>query len=126
MHSAGYRIERLTEELLADLTSLHQAVYQKKIALDFFKRKYNTAFTGAMYVGFLAYDGNQPAAFYGVIPCFINCKGNSMLAAQSADTMTHPDHRGKGFFTELAELTYQLCRTEGIQVLFGFPNQNSL
>ncbi|AYL96014.1 GNAT family N-acetyltransferase [Mucilaginibacter celer] len=126
MHNAGYRIERLTEERLPDLTRLHEAVYQKNITPDFFKRKYNTAFTGVMYVGFLAYDGNRPAAFYGVIPCFIDCKGEKVLAAQSADTMTHPNHRGKGLFIELAELTYQLCRNEGIRTLFGFPNQNSL
>lgn len=126
MHSNGYRIERLTETRLADLTGLHEAVYQKPIAPDFFRQKYNTAFTGVMYIGFFAYQDNQPAAFYGVIPCFMNCKGQSVLAAQSADTMTHPDHRGKGLFIELAELTYKLCCIEGIRILFGFPNQNSL
>ncbi|PWK79176.1 acetyltransferase (GNAT) family protein [Mucilaginibacter oryzae] len=126
MHNNGYRIERLTEERLADLTSLHQAVYQKSVAPDFFKRKYNTAFTGLMHVGFLAYYEDKPSAFYGVIPCFIKFKNESVLAAQSADTMTHPNHRGKGLFIELAELTYRLCRTEGIRFLFGFPNQNSL
>lgn len=126
MHSEGYRIERLTEERLVDMTSLHKAVYGKALASDFFGRKYNTAFTGVMYTGYLAYAGDVPAAFYGVIPCFIDCGGQPVLAAQSADTMTHPDHRGKGLFIKLAELTYELCYTEEILILFGFPNQNSL
>lgn len=126
MLNDGYRIARLTEERLADLTCLHQAVYSKTTAPDFFKRKYNTAFTGIMYVGYLAYADNRPAAFYGVIPCFIKHDGQAVLAAQSADTMTHPDHRGKNLFITLAGLTYGLCKAKGIRVLFGFPNQNSL
>jgi len=126
MYNDGYRIERLTEERLADMTSLHKAVYGKALSPDFFARKYNTAFTGVMYTGYLAYAGDVPAAFYGVIPCFINCDGRPILAAQSADTMTHPDHRGKGLFIKLAELTYELCYAEDVRILFGFPNQNSL
>jgi hypothetical protein len=126
MHSEGYRIERLTEDRLADMTNLHMAVYGKTLPPDFFSRKYNTAFTGVMYTGYLAYAGDVPTAFYGVIPCFIECDGKPVLAAQSADTMTHPDHRGKGLFIKLAELTYELCYAEEILILFGFPNQNSL
>lgn len=126
MHSDGYRIERLTEERLADMTSLHKAVYGKALPSGFFSRKYNTAFTGVMYTGYLAYADDVPAAFYGVIPCFIERDGQPVLAAQSADTMTHPDHRGKGLFIKLAELTYKLCYEEEILILFGFPNQNSL
>jgi hypothetical protein len=126
MYSDGYRIERLTEDRLADMTSLHKAVYGKTLPPDFFSRKYNTAFTGVMYTGYLAYVNDVPAAFYGVIPCFIECDGKPVLAAQSADTMTHPDHRGKGLFIKLAELTYELCYAEEILILFGFPNQNSL
>jgi GNAT superfamily N-acetyltransferase len=126
MHSDGYRIERLTEDRLADITSLHKAVYGKVLPPDFFNRKYNTAFTGVMYTGYLAYADDGPAAFYGVIPCLMECDGKQILAAQSADTMTHPDHRGKGLFIKLAELTYELCYAEEILILFGFPNQNSL
>ncbi|SEN40511.1 Acetyltransferase (GNAT) domain-containing protein [Mucilaginibacter gossypiicola] len=126
MYNDGYRIERLTGERLADMTSLHKAVYGKTVPSDFFARKYNTAFTGAMYTGYLAYAGDVPAAFYGVIPCFIDYDGQPVLAAQSADTMTHPHHRGKGLFIKLAELTYELCYHEKILIAFGFPNQNSL
>jgi hypothetical protein len=126
MYSDGYRIERLTEDRLADITSLHKAVYGKDLPPNFFNRKYNTAFTGVMYTGYLAYADDVPAAFYGVIPCFMECDGKQILAAQSADTMTHPDHRGKGLFIKLAELTYELCYAEEILILFGFPNQNSL
>ncbi|ASU35185.1 hypothetical protein MuYL_3300 [Mucilaginibacter xinganensis] len=93
----------------------------------YFAKKYNTAFTGIGYTGYMAYNPQGvPIAFYAVIPCFIKCGGEIILAAQSADTMTHPDHRNKGLFIELALTTFQLCRDLNIRLLFGFPNQNSL
>lgn len=121
-----YHIERLSNENLAAMEKLYTAVYNRISPLDFFRKKYNTAFTGVEYTGFIAYNNQQvPVAFYGVIPCFLQVESKEVLAAQSADTMTHPDYRNKGLFVELALLTYQLCRETGIKVVFGFPNQNS-
>jgi len=129
MNSLGptYHVNRLSEANLHDLELLHTAVYRKASAADFFPMKYDTSFTSVKYTGFIAYNNQQqPIAFYGVIPCFIRFDDKIILAAQSADTMTHPEYRNKGLFVELALLTFQLCRNSGIKVLFGFPNQNSL
>jgi hypothetical protein len=121
-----YRVERLTREKLADVAQLHAAVYRTLPDTDYFIRKYDTAYTGVAYVGFLAYSyDNIPVAYYGVIPCFIQDGNQVMLAAQSADTMTHPEYRFKGMFVELSNMTFDLCRQLGIRLLFGFPNQNS-
>lgn len=68
----------------------------------------------------------MPIAYYGVIPCFIRDNDRLYLAAQSADTMTHPKYRYKGLFVQLANLTFDLSADEGISIIFGFPNQNSL
>jgi hypothetical protein len=121
-----YVISRLTYEKLADLASLHAAVYGTKPEFDYFPRKYDTAYTGAENVGFVAYSKQGlPVAYYGVIPCFIQYGNKIILAAQSADTMTHPSHRYKGMFVELSNMTFELCRQLGILLVFGFPNQNS-
>ncbi|MDB5287684.1 MAG: family N-acetyltransferase [Mucilaginibacter sp.] len=123
----GYRIERLNHNRLKDMAELYEAVYDKFLPSYYFARKYNTAYTKVMYTGFLAYDKtNLPAAYYGVIPCFIQYNHELVLAAQSADTMTHPEHRNKGLFVLLAKFAYDLCRDENIKLVFGFPNQNSL
>jgi GNAT superfamily N-acetyltransferase len=123
----GYRIERLNYNRLKDMAELYEAVYDKFLPTDYFARKYNTAYTKIMYTGFLAYDKtNLPAAYFGVIPCFIQYNNEPVLAAQSADTMTHPEHRNKGLFVLLARFTYDLCRNENIKLAFGFPNQSSL
>ncbi len=106
---------------------VYKAVYGHQRPAGFFRNKYDTAYTGAKYIGYLAYDlQHQPIAFYGVIPTLIWCNGKTILAAQSADTMTHPGYRNMGLFKQLANLTYALCKQAGIRFVFGFPNQNSL
>jgi len=122
-----YTIERLSKKNLGDLDKLHHAVYRKQHPASYFTKKYNTAYTGIEYIGYIAYNRNQtPIAFYGVIPCFIRYKDQLYLAAQSADTMTHPQYRFKGLFVQLANATVDLAQEEGISLIFGFPNQNSL
>jgi GNAT superfamily N-acetyltransferase len=122
-----YRIERLNKDNLADVAKLYTAVYGKPAPFDFFLKKYDTAYTGKQYIGFIAYNNHQVAVgYYGVIPCFLQHKEDIILSAQSADTMTHPQYRYKGLFVELSNRTLDLCRSEGIRLIFGFPNQHSL
>jgi hypothetical protein len=91
------------------------------------KRKYNTSSFGAEFIGFFAIDTttNLPAGYYGVFPIYCELNGQRILAAQSGDTMTNPNHQGKGLFTMLAKMTYELAQKEGINFVFGFPNKNS-
>jgi len=119
--------ERLSRENIKDLDKLHTAVYGKAQPSDYFVKKYDTAYTGVEHTGYIAYnDKHQPAAFYGVIPCVVRFDEQLFLAAQSADTMTHPKYQYKGLFVKLANCTYKLCKDLRINFIFGFPNQNSL
>ncbi len=123
----GYHIERLSKLNLNGLYKLSYALYGRANSVDHFEKKYDTAYTGVECIGYIAFDEQKnPIAFYGVIPCFIRYGDQLYLAAQSADTMTHPKHQFKGLFVQLANLTFDLCRDEGISLIFGFPNQNSL
>jgi len=122
-----YTIERLNKSNLPDLDLLHRAIYRKNHAPGYYEKKYDTAYTGVQHVGYIAYDMQHvPISFYGVVPCFIRYNNELHLAAQSADTMTHPRYSFKNLFVQLANLTFDLCREEGIVLVFGFPNQNSL
>ena len=108
------------------MEKLHEAVYERKAPKNYFNIKYNSAYTGVEYLGYVAYNSDGLAvAYYGVVPCFLQCGHDKILAAQSADTMTHPKFRFKGMFVELSNITFDLCRSSGIRVIFGFPNQNS-
>lgn len=122
-----YTIERLCKDKFDDLDKLHRAIYKKPHTPGYFAKKYNTAYTGAEYIGYIAYNNkHEPIAFYGVIPYFIRYEDEIYLAAQSADNITHPAYRFKGLFVQLANLTFELAREEGICLVFGFPNQNAL
>jgi Acetyltransferase (GNAT) domain len=121
-----YSIKRLDASMLGDLGDLHTIVYGSRPAPQHFPKKYDTAYTGVSYVGYMAYHSDgEPLAYYGVLPCFIQWRGGIVLAAQSADTMTNPKYRYKGLFVELSLITFELCKTLGIKFVFGFPNQNS-
>src|ERR1700712_960345 len=123
----GYHIERLSRGNLDALEKLYNATYGRSHPEGYYSKKYDTAYTGVEYLGYIAFNENQnPIAFYGVIPCLIRYADTLFLAAQSADTMTHPKYQFKGLFVQLANLTFDLCREEGISLVFGFPNQNSL
>lgn len=121
-----YSVAMLSKDNLNDLDLLYREVYHAARPTGYFVKKYDTPYTGVEYVGFIAYDKkNRPVGYYGVIPCFIQSGAEILLAAQSADTMTHPEHRYKGLFVHLSLLTFDLCRQLGIRLIFGFPNQNS-
>jgi hypothetical protein len=122
---SNYTIVRLGAENIALLYTLYERVYQKKCADHYFHLKYNTTYTGSLYIGYFALENNQPIAYYGVVPTNVSLKNSIVLAAQSCDTMTHPEHRKKGLFTELAGRTFELAKKEGVHFVFGFPNQNS-
>jgi len=127
MSNSPYHINQLAKSNLNDLEKLHGAVYGKLPPVNLYSKKYDTAYTKAEYIGFLAYNEQMmPIAYYGVTPCFIWCNGKTILAAQSVDTMTHPGYRNQGLFVELAKQTFNLCHDTCIRVVFGFPNQNSL
>ncbi len=122
----GYNFIRVDESRYLDLESLHRSSFKEEPLPNYYQKKMDTSYLNVKHLGFLAYtqDG-KPAAFYGVYPCMMEYKGKLYLAAQSGDTMTHPEHGGKGLFTALAKMTYQLAQAEGIEFIFGFPNQNS-
>ncbi len=122
-----YKIERICEEDLFKLKELYTVVVKKDIKIEFLKKKFNTQAFGKSFIGFLALDSltNEPAAYYGVFPIMVLHEGKRVLTAQSGDTMTHPKHQGKGLFTKLAQMTYELAHSEGIELVWGMPNKNS-
>ncbi|MFN8322539.1 MAG: GNAT family N-acetyltransferase [Chitinophagales bacterium] len=123
---SDYFYKRVDESCYKDLVYLFEAAFNTKTDINYYRHKMDTGYLGVRHLGYVAYDESmKPAAFYGVYPYKTEYKGKEYLAAQSGDTMTHPSHTGKGLFTTLAKMTYQLAKEEGIQFIFGYPNQNS-
>lgn len=56
---------------------------------------------------------------------FVDGGGGVVVGVRAVDTVTHPDHQGKGLFKKL---TLQLCdevAAEGVDVVFNTPNDKS-
>lgn len=119
-----FSVQRLKDEHFELLVPLYQKAFSKSITADFLRRKFDTtAICGIKNIGFLAIDqqGNA-AAFYGAFPCFASNGSHKVLVAQSGDTMVDPQYRRKKLFVQLALTTFELCKSEGVAAIFGFPN----
>ena len=123
-----YLIERFDISQISQLKLLFQAVYNKNsLDLDGLEDRFKTAKFGGECIGYFAYSPDEnldtriPAAYYGVFPAIATLGGKRIMCAQSGDSMTHPNHRNKGLFTELAKKTYETAKQEGIEFIFGFP-----
>ena len=122
-----YIFERVDANNLRSLVQLYHECFKVKVNSEFLIRKFDTQSFGRSFIGFIAFHSTTKKAvgYYGVFPLIGLIENRKLLIAQSGDTMTHPDHQGKGLFTILAKLTCELARNEGINFVFGFPNKNS-
>ncbi len=119
-----YEFIRMSDESLADFAVLVKDAFGTEPTHDEMKALFDTSAWGKQYMAYIAYcrDTREPAAFYGVFPCFIEYDGKQYLAAQSGSTMTHSKHRKRGLFYKTGLKTFELVRSEGIHFVFGFPN----
>jgi len=59
---------------------------------------------------------------YLVLPMDYQVMGEIVLGSLSLNTLTHPDHQGKGLFTKMASATYIDCAKNNNYFTIGFPN----
>lgn len=129
MVSTDYNITRADASKINEIYLLHNLCFRgNSPAKKDFIKKYDTSCFGSEFIGYLAYhkQSNELVAYYGVFPVIVNHFGTPILAAQSGDTMTHPEHSKKGLFTYLAKKTYETAKDSGVKFIFGVPNNNSL
>lgn len=65
------------------------------------------------------------AAIYASLPLPLRLGERTVSFAQSLDTLTDTDYRGRGLFTRLAARVYERAAREGCAGVYGFPNGNS-
>lgn len=68
---------------------------------------------------------NHYSSIYIVSNRFIKFNDKIILAAQSLDTLTDYNSRGKGYFIKCANHNYEFIKNKGVNFVFGFPNKNS-
>lgn len=71
-------------------------------------------------------ETDKVAAIYAVFPVHFKIGEEKEIACQSLDTITDVDYRGKGLFINLAKDVYQKAADDGVKLVYGFPNGNSI
>ncbi len=110
-----------------ELAELARSTYDKGeiINVEYLNWEYNSNPDGKALV-FLANEESKIVSQYVVVPRKYAIENEIINASLSLNTITHPAHRGKGYFTKLAELTYSECKKLNIDFTIGFPNKNSV
>lgn len=113
----------------AEMFRLHEAVTGQPFgngadANAYFEWLYVAQAEGRM-LATAAFVGERMVAFYGIVPWRMRVDGKDVAAAQSLNSMTHPDFQRRGLFAKLGMLAYrETCKD--VPVVFGFPNENAL
>ncbi len=83
--------------------------------------------TGKLYVELAIPEGEaaHAAAIYSVMPVTFRISGREVLGAQSLDTLTDVEFRGKGLFVKMAQSVFARCEQDGVACVYGFPNASS-
>ena len=66
------------------------------------------------------------AAVYAIVPRRFVIDSQECMGAVSLHTLTGPAYRGRGLFVHLATDCYASAIDEGLKLVYGFPNENSV
>lgn len=120
-----FRFEHFDVIRSSDLIDIYEKCFGKKPNERYFQWKLKENPAGPAEA-FIALDGDTIAGFYGVIPEDYIVRGEKRVIYQSMDTMTHPDYRRMGLFTNLAKATYKYLADQYRDVyIIGFPGLTS-
>lgn len=121
-------IERIDpKNSLQDLVVLARVEYgESEIAdPDYLRWQYLENPAGEAVVVVAHADTGELAGQYVVIPLEFRIEGKVVKGSLSLNTLTHPNYRGMGLFTKMANQAYAICEEEGLALTLGFPNKNS-
>ena len=115
------------EESLSELVALAQVEYgdSEMTDPDYLEWQYVNNPAGAAVIVVSRDEGGQLAGQYVVIPMHFLFRGEVLKGSLSLNTLTHPEYRGRGLFTQMAKETYRICAELGLSITLGFPNPNS-
>lgn len=116
----------LTDVEIGHVAALLSDVFAEEGHIDaaYVRWSYRENPTGSA-VGTNAWDGDRLAAHYVTVPLRAAFEGEERRGVLSLHTATHPDYQGQGWFTRLAEATYDSARAQGYDFVVGVANASS-
>ena len=125
MEKLGFVYKRLDDDCLEDVQYLFRIVFNKTQTISYIKNKYNTSYLGVKYICHIAYFKDKPVAFYGAIPQKFSSTSSSILVAHACDSFTVKEFQNKGLHYNLALLSYELMKVEGIKFVYAYHSENT-
>lgn len=123
---------------LLSLDTSHELLPHKQAILELFERSFNKPLSPELWDWFylqnpsgeaivtVAYDDKDLIGHYALIPMPLkNGAGESIHACQSITTMVDSSRADLKLFERLANESYLRAQSQGYELVFGFPNQNS-
>jgi hypothetical protein len=120
-----YTVRCIGRNDIPGLEKLFIQVYKRQVIDGYFEKKFLTGYAGMEYAGFIAIAKGEIVACLCMVPCTILVNGKCVKSAQLTDGMTSVSQRRSGLFGQLAHCILDLARQSGIELLFGFPNQDA-
>ncbi len=121
-----YSVRRISRKDIPGLEVLFNQVYKRPVSKGYFEKKLGASHAGLEYAGFIAADPDgEIVASLCMVPCSILINGKRTRSAQLTDGMTLSSLRRAGLFGQLASSILELAISQGIELLFGFPNQDA-
>jgi len=107
------------------ILQLFKAVFGQEMSLDYWKWRFEDNPAGKHMIK-LMWENDILIGHYAVSPCTLSINNQHYLSTLSMTTMTHPDHGGKGIFSQLADALYEKLENRmDVKAIWGFPNSNS-
>ena len=118
------RTPDLSEDECNQIASLFNRVFQKNVSSDAFFLKYYWTNEEGSYHSLIVSD-NKIVGCYSVIPYSYSFFERAVQFGLSVDTMIDEEFRGNPYeFKKIASAIYDRLRNDGINFVFGFPNEN--
>lgn len=103
------------------ILELYERAFHQTLSIESWRWRFQDNPAGPGIIE-LAWDGNCLAGHYAVSPVVMRFNDVQVSTGLSGTTMTHPDYRGQGLFTLLAERTYDRMTQFDMAMVWGFPN----
>lgn len=107
------------------ILQLFQEVFGKAMTIEYWNWRFRDNPCGKFMIK-LMWDEDKLVGHYAISPVKIVKDNRELLSGLSMTTMTHPDYAGLGVFPLLSQA---LCKdalvSYGVELIWGFPNNNS-
>lgn len=126
MHrSDKYILEPIQAKHVPAVQFLLREVYNMKYPEHYLVNKYSTHHLDIGPLATIAHYEGKPAAMYGVMPQRFAGAGEEYHVGFACDSFTMPAHQKKGLHHDLALLSYEHMRKEGVRLVYAYHSENT-